>query len=129
MASWDDVDRLATALPEVERAADTWGSKWVVRKKHFAWERQLRARDLEELGGEAPEGELLAVMVADLNEKRGLIGSNPDVFFTMPHFANYPAVLVRLERIQLDQLGEILTDAWLARAPKRLAASFLAEHP
>jgi hypothetical protein len=65
-------------------------------------------------------------MVADLNDKRGLIGSNPEVFFTISHFSTYPAVLLLIENVELDQLTEVLTDAWLARAPKRLAAAFLA---
>lgn len=129
MATWNDVDRLATALPDVLRQPDGNGYKWEVRKKHFAWERPLRKRDLEELGSAAPSGEIMGAMVADLNEKRGLIGSNPEVFFTVPHFANYPAVLILIEKISLDQLNEVLTDAWLVRAPKRLAAAFLAQHP
>jgi len=45
--------------------------------------------------------------------------------FTTPHFDGYPAVLVRLPDAELDLLEEIVTEAWLARAPKRLAAAFL----
>jgi hypothetical protein len=127
MATWDDVRRIALALPEVTEGADTNGYKWEVRKTYFAYERPLRKRDLEELGDGVPDGPLLGLRVADLDDKRGLIGSNPDVFFTIPHYANYPAVLVRLDTIQIDQLGEVITDAWLCRAPKRLAAAYLAE--
>jgi hypothetical protein len=126
MADWDDVSRLALRLPEVVELTDSNGLKWEVRKKHFVWERPLRKHDIEELGDAAPDGPIIGVMVADLNEKRGLIGSNPDVFFTIPHFANYPAVLVLLEKISVEQLGEVIEDAWLVRAPKRLAAAFLA---
>ena len=61
----------------------------------------------------------------ELDDKLGLIGSNPDVFFTIPHFASYEAVLIVLDRIDLDQLDEVLIEAWLARAPKRLVASYL----
>ena len=129
MATWDDVSRLALALPDAVERVDSNGFRWDVRRKHFAWERPLRKRDLEELGDAAPDGPILGVMVAELSEKKGLIGSNPDVFFTIPHFANYPAVLLLLETVDLDQLEEVLTDAWLCRAPKRLAAAFLAEHP
>ena len=127
MATWDDVNRLALELPDVVAAADTNGYKWEVHGVHFAYERPLRKRDLQELGGAAPTGEILGVRVADLDDKRGLIGSNPDVFFTIPHYAIYPAVLVVLKEIGLEQLREVLTDAWLCRAPKRLAARFLAE--
>jgi len=126
MATWDDVSRLALALPEVVEATDTNGYKWEVRRKHFAWERPLRKRDIEELGDEVPEGEILGAMVADLTDKRGLIGSNPAVFFKIPHFVHYPAVLVLIEKISLAQLNEVLTEAWLCRAPKKLAAAFLA---
>ena len=129
MATWEDVSRLALALPDVVEGTDTNGYKWEVHKKHFAYERPLRKRDLEDLGGAAPDGPILGVKVAELADKEGLIGSNPAVFFTIPHYAGYPAVLLRLERVGLDQLEEVLIDAWLCRAPKRLAASYLAEHP
>jgi len=127
MATWDDVDRLARELPDVVAGSDTNGLKWEVHKKYFAYERPLRKRDLAELGDAAPTGEILGLRVADLDDKRGLIGSNPDVFFTIPHYAEWPAVLVLLEKIDEEQLREVITDAWLCRAPKRLAAKFLAE--
>lgn len=127
MATWDDVDRLARELPDVVAGSDTNGLKWEVHKKYFAYERPLRKRDLAELGDGAPAGEILGLRVADLDDKRGLIGSNPEVFFTIPHYAEWPAVLVLLEKIDEEQLREVITDAWLCRAPKRLAARFLAE--
>ena len=129
MATWEDVSRLALALPDVVEGTDTNGYKWEVHRKHFAYERPLRKRDLEELGATAPEGQILGLRVAELADKHGLIGSNPAVFFTIPHYEGYPAVLAVLEKIELDQLEEVLTDAWLCRAPKRLAAAYLAEHP
>ena len=129
MATWEDVSRLALALPDVVEGTDTNGYKWEVHRKHFAYERPLRKWDLEELGSTAPEGQILGLRVAELADKHGLIGSNPAVFFTNPHYERYPAVLAVLEKIELDQLEEVLTDAWLCRAPKRLAATFLAEHP
>ena len=129
MATWDDVNRLALELPDVVASTDSQGLKWEVHKVHFAYERPMRKRDREELGDATPEGDILGVRVASLDDKLGLIGSNPDVFFTIPHYADYPAVLVLLEKIGVEQLGEVLTDAWLCRAPKRLAARFLREHP
>ena len=80
MATWDDVSRLALSLPDVVGTTDTNGFKWEVHRKHFAWERPLRTRDLEELGSSAPDGPIMGAMVADLTDKRGLIGSNPKVF-------------------------------------------------
>src|SRR5690554_2551671 len=129
MATWDDVSRVALALPGVEELTDSNGLKWQVRRKHFAWERPLRKRDIAELGADAPEGDILGVFVADLIDKRGLIGSNPDVFFTVPHYKVYPAVLVLVEKISLGQLQEVVTDSWLVRAPKTLVKQFLSRHP
>jgi len=127
MATWDDVSRIALGLPDTVEGTDSNGLKWEVHRKHFAWERSLRKAELKELGDAAPEGEILGVMVADLTDKRGLIGSDPGTFFTVSHFENYPAVLILIEHISLEQLEEVLTDAWLCRAPKRLAAAFLAQ--
>lgn len=129
MATWDDVSRLALALPETSEGADTNGRKWEVRRTYFAYERTWRTADVADFGGPLPDGPVLGVRVADITDKRGLIGAAPSVFFTMPRYAAAPAVLVRVDVIELDQLNEVLTEAWLCRAPKRLAARFLAEHP
>ena len=126
MATWDDVSRLALALPETTEGSDTNGRKWEVRRTYFAYERPLRGSDVDDFGGPLPDGPILGVRVADIADKRGLIGSDPEVFFTMPRYADYPAVLVLLDAIPLDLLDEVLTEAWLCRAPKRLAARFLA---
>lgn len=128
MPTRSDVDRIARELPDVVAGADRSGYlKWEVHKQYFAYERPLRKRDLDELGPDAPTGDILGVRVAELDDKLGLIGSNPEVFFTVPHYAQWPAVLVLLERIDEAQLREVITDAWLCRAPKRLAASYLAD--
>ncbi len=58
--------------------------------------------------------------------KFALIADDPGVYFTTPHFDGYPAVLVRLAEIKVPELTELITDAWLAQAPKTLAKSFLA---
>ena len=63
--------------------------------------------------------------VEHLGAKEALLADDPAVFFTTPHFDGYPAILVRLEPIAADELAELVVDAWLARAPKRLAAAYL----
>ena len=57
--------------------------------------------------------------------KEALLADDPDVFFTTPHFDGYPAVLVRLDRIAVPDLEEVIVEAWLARAPKRLAREYV----
>jgi hypothetical protein len=126
MATWDDVRRIALALPEtIERASSEGACQWRVRDKLFAWERPLRRADLEALGDAAPEGEILATRVADLGVKEALLAQDPDVYFTTPHFNGYPAILVRLDLITDAELAELLVEAWLARAPKRLAKAYI----
>jgi len=127
MATWDDVSSLALALPETTEGRDTNGLKWEVRRTYFAYERPLRASDVDDFSGPLPDGPILGVRVADVADKRGLMGAHPELFFTMPRYADNPAVLVLLDAIPLDLLDEVLTEAWLCRAPKRLAAQFLAD--
>jgi hypothetical protein len=125
VAAWADVERLALALPETAEST-SWGNRaWKVRDKLFVWERPLRRSDLEALGDAAPDGPILGARVEHLGAKEVLIGSDPDVFFTTPHFDGYPAVLIRLERISVSDLEEVIVDAWFSRAPKRLATAQL----
>lgn len=126
MATLDDVRRLALALPETTEKLSWGAAMWCVRDKGFVWERPLRRADLAELGDAAPEGEILGARVAGEEDKLALIASEPDVYFTIRHLDGYPAVLVRLAAIGDDELEELVTDAWLDRAPKRLAAAYLA---
>lgn len=130
MATWDDVRRLALALPETDESGSYGGAPaWRVKQKGFVWDRPLRKGDIEALGAAAPEGPVLGARVADVGVKEALIADDPEVFFTTPHFDGYPAVLVRLERIGVAELEELIVDAWLVKAPKRLAKTYLDEHP
>jgi len=128
MASLDDVRRLALSLPETEERATYGGAAgWAVKGKGFVWERPLRKADLQALGAAAPTGTVLGVSVADLGVKEALLAEDAATVFTTPHFDGYPAVLVRLDDIGLPELEELVVEAWLARAPKRLRGAYLAE--
>ena len=127
MATWDDVARIALALPEATEGVKRDLRAWGVRDKGFVWERPLRRTDLEALGDRAPGGPILGARVEHLGAKEALLATDPDVFFTTPHFDNYPAVLVRLDRITVGDLEELIVEAWLAKAPKRLAKAHLDE--
>ena len=96
----------------------------------LAWERPLRPSDREALadsGVEPPEGDIIGVRVSDEGVKFALIADEPEVYFTTPHFDGYAAVLVRLAEIGVDELRELLIEAWLTQAPKRLVKEFLAK--
>jgi hypothetical protein len=125
MASWDDVRRIALALPQSSERSSRDLATWRVREKGFVWERPLRAADIRALGEDAPTGPILGVRVEHLGAKEALLAEDPDVFFTTPHFDGYAAVLVRLDRITVEDLHEVIVEAWLSRAPKRLAQQYL----
>ncbi|MDQ6806318.1 MAG: MmcQ/YjbR family DNA-binding protein [Actinomycetota bacterium] len=125
MASWDDVRRIALALPETDERVVHGNASWRVRDKGFVWERPLRRGDLEALGPGAPTGPILGVRVEHLIAKDAMIADNPEVFFTTPHFDGYTAVLVLVDKIAVDELEEVIVEAWLARAPKRVAKEYI----
>jgi hypothetical protein len=127
VASWEDVRRIALALPATAEKPTHGMTSWRVKDKLFVWERPLRDKEVEELGEPAPGGPILGARVEDLVAKEALIADEPELYFTTSHFDGYPSVLVRLDRIGTEDLEELIVEAWLARAPKRLAQSYLEE--
>jgi len=125
VATWEDVRRLALALPDTSERLSRALRQWRVKEKAFVWERPLRRADLDALGDEAPEGPILGARVEHLVAKEALLADDPTLYFTTPHFDGYPEILVRLDRIGLEDLQELIVEAWLARAPTRLAKTYL----
>ena len=126
MATVDDVRRIALALPGTAERESRGDLDWRVADKSFVWERPLRKGDIEPLGDRRPDGPVFAARTADEGVKHALIADDPAVYFTTPHFNGYAAILFELDRISVQDLTELISDAWLARAPKKLAAAFLA---
>ena len=124
MATWDDVRRIALALPETSERLSRENRQWRVKDKLFVWERPLRRTDLEALGDRAPAGAILGARVEHQVAKEALLADESGVYFTTPHFDGYPAILARLDAIGLDELNELIVEAWLVRAPKRLARAY-----
>jgi hypothetical protein len=127
MPTWDDVRRLALALPETSERVSREKRQWRVKDKLFVWERPLRPKEIEALGADAPDGPIVGARVEHVGAKEALIADDPRVFFTTPHFEGYAAILVRLDRIAPEDLEEVVTEAWLARAPPRLIEEYLEE--
>jgi len=112
------------ALPEATERTSRGHAQWRVKDKLFVWERPLRQTDLKALGDAAPTGAILGARVEHEGAKRALIEDDSGVFFTTPHFDGHPSILVRLERISVEDLDEVIVEAWLARAPKTLARAY-----
>jgi hypothetical protein len=110
MATIDDVRRIALSFPETTEKPLYGTPGFRVNDKAFA-----RLRE---------ERDVLVVWCADEGEKDAYIATQPDIFFTLPHYDGHPLVLVRLPAIDVAELREVLTDAWLVRAPRRLVTAF-----
>jgi hypothetical protein len=128
MAGWEDVRRIALGLPETSEGTSWGNASRRVRDKLFVWERPLRQADLRALGDGAPSGAILGARVEHVGAKEALLAEDPSVYFTTPHFDGYPAILVRLDEIALVELQEVVVEAWLVQAPKRLAKEYADAH-
>lgn len=125
MATTEDVRDIALALPGVSERSGRGLSEWRVGDKLVVWERPLRKVDVEALGDDAPDGTIIGMRVPDVGAQQALVASGPDAVFITPHFEGWPGVLVHLERIDLDDLRELIVEAWLVQAPKRMAREWL----
>ncbi|HXH79380.1 hypothetical protein [Nocardioides sp.] len=129
----EDVDEICAALPSTEFGT-SWGDvpTWLVpagdKGRGFVLYRPAHPSAVDPVSGEQYD-DLLVVRTADAGDKAALVeGDSP--FFTIDHFRNFNAVLVqqsRLGELSLDELTEVVHEAWLAVAPKRLCREFLAD--
>jgi hypothetical protein len=114
----DDVRRIAMALPGAVQDGEKL--RYLVEGgKGFAWTWKKR---VEPKRARVEQLDVFGLRVSGEEEKQALIAAEPGKFFTEPHYNGYPAVLVRLAEIDVDELSELLMDAWRASAPRRLVA-------
>ena len=108
------VRRLALELPQTEDASSEQSLAFTVAGKGFAWSYKVR---VQPKGPRQPRLDVLAVRCA-LERKEMLIEAAPDWFFDDDHYRGYPAVLVRLDAVDEDELRALLAEAWRCAAPK-----------
>ena len=117
------------ALPKVAEGERHGTRTWFVGGKGFAWVRPFSKADIRRFGDASPpDGPIVAVRVADLDDKDALLAAGPKGFFTIPHFDGYAAVLIQLEAVTKRDLREAIVDAWLACAPRKLARDYVQSH-
>ena len=122
MSDAADVRRIALSLPDTTTTQDREG--YLIRKKPFVWTYHER---IEPKGRRVPRHDVLVVRVDGEGEKQFLLASDPAKFFTNPRYDGYPAILVRLSEVGVDELTELISDAWRGQAPKYLVKQFEAE--
>jgi len=130
MATMEDLDELALSLPQASREASGDRPVYRVHGKVFCCLRGRRPDAVDPETGERLD-DVLMFRVADLDVKELLLADGRGIYFTTPHFKGYPAVLVRipsLERLDRDELHDLVAEAWLTRAQKRVAKAWLAEN-
>lgn len=123
-----DLDELALALPEAERADEDGRPRYLVNGKFFCFHRTPRKDAVDAETGERLD-DVLVFRVADLGVKELLLSDARGIYFTTPHWDGYSAVLVRIRdlgRLDRDELRDLVEEAWLTRAPKGLAKEWLA---
>lgn len=126
MVSIDEAARIATALPGVAEGERHGRRTWFVAGKVFAWERSFSKADIKRFGDETPPpGPILAVSVADLDDKEAVLAAGGPAIFTIPHFDGYAAVLIQLKKVTKRPLRDAIVDGWLAVAPTKLADEYV----
>ena len=135
-ATPDDVDVICASLPETELGT-SWGDvpTWKVpageKGKGFLLYRKPHRSAVDPDTGELYD-DLLVIMVPDAGAKAALVEDPATPFFTIDHFRGFNAVLVQqsqLGELDLDELREVITEAWAVKAPKRLVRSYFATDP
>jgi hypothetical protein len=126
-----DLDELALTLPETTKEVSEDGRPtYRTNGKMFCFHRGPRPDAVDPQTGERME-DVLVFRVADLDVKELLLADARGLFFTTPHWKGYAAVLMRspqLERIDRSELEELVVEAWLTRAKKRVARAWLESH-
>jgi hypothetical protein len=128
MATMADLDRLARAMPHTTKeVSDDGRPSYSVHGKLFCCHRGRRRDAIDPQSGDRLD-DVLMFRVADLGVKELLLADDRGVFFTTPHFDGYSAVLLRipdLASLDQEELGDLVIEAWLTRAQKRVAKAWL----
>ena len=131
MATLQDLDELALSLPQTAKTlSDDGRPSYLVHGKLYCCHRSRRRDAVDPKTGERLD-DVLMFRVADLGVKELMLADDRGVYFTTPHFDGYPAVLIRipdLARLEHEELEDLVAEAWLTRAQKRVAKAWLAEH-
>lgn len=123
MATQDDVRRICARLPGAIEGSERFGFGVLVKGKvkGFVWSWAERVHPKK---AKVINDDVLAVSTPGLAAKDMILASDPAKFFTEPHYDGFPAVLVRLEAIPVEELEDLIIEAWRTKAPPHHLAEF-----
>jgi hypothetical protein len=123
MADQEDVRRIALSLPDTSEGEThfAFSVRHKGKEKGFVWAWNERVHPKQP---KVPRADVVAVRVASQWDKEALLAADSQKFFTEPHYNGFPAVLVRLPLIEVDELQELLVDAWRCQAPRALVEAW-----
>ena len=107
MVAPEEVRRLVAAIPDANDTSDESRLRFNIDARSFAWSFNERVQPKKP---RVPRRDILAVR-CPMARKEFLIEAAPDRFFDDPHYRGYPAVLVRLDVVEADELASLLADA------------------
>ena len=128
MVTQDDVRRIALSLPDTIEDPNRFAFSVLNKGKHkgvvWVWLERIHPKKAR-----VPNPAVIAVTVSDLHEKDLLLAAHPDRYFTEPHYNGYPAIMVRLADVDLDEIQGLIENAWACAAPANLVESFKRKVP
>ena len=123
MVTEEDVRSICLSLPGVSAEQPlAVSNKGKLRGLAWVWLKRIDPKK-----GRIPWPEVYAIRTPSLDAKEALIATEPEKYFTEPHYNGYPAVLVRLAQVEIEDMEEILIESWLAQAPKELVKQYTPE--
>ena len=127
----EDIHQLALNMPHVT----IWPGPrdnpiYQVGGKSFVFFRTPRPDAIDpETGERYPD--VIVFWVPSESDKQAMVQDETSPFFTTSHFDGHPSVLLRASRVgelTVEELTEVVQDAWLSRASPRRAAAWLSTH-
>ncbi|HMS56871.1 MAG TPA: hypothetical protein PKA27_15875 [Fimbriimonadaceae bacterium] len=127
MATQEDIREICSRLPGSLEGRDQFGFSVLVKgkAKGFVWSWRERTDPKKP---RIINDAVVAIVVPNGVAKQAILDSDPDKYFTEPHYDGFNAVLVRLESVSHDEIEDLLIEAWKCKAPKALLEAYLADH-
>ena len=118
--NFDELRRMMLSFPGVEEGPSYGTPGFKLRGRFLARLADRRRKDPRGLGPD----DVLVLKGVDEDEKAFLMGTQPETYFITDHYRGYPAVLIRLARIEAADLEALIGECWRRQAGKKLISAY-----